>query len=150
MTARSRHADRRRAVALLYEADLRDRDPLAVLANADESAGDDAVADGDDRVESSPAPFVVALVEGVSSRRRELDDVIARYARGWSIDRMPVVDRNLLRVAAWELLWSDVPVAVVIDEAVELANELSTPDSGRFVNGVLAQVARNEPRAASL
>lgn len=89
--------------------------------------------------------FTVTLVEGVAGTRARLDELIETYARGWTIDRMPVVDRNLLRLALWELLASDVPVAVVIDEAVELAHELSTPDSGRFVNGVLAQVARSEP-----
>lgn len=96
--------------------------------------------DGDD----PPAPFSVTLLEGIAHRTPELDALIATYARGWSIERMPVVDRNLLRLGLWELVASDVPVAVVIDEAVELANELSTPDSGRFINGVLAAVARSE------
>lgn len=130
MTTTSRHADRRRAVALLYEADLRGDDPRSVLTR---SAADEPV-----------GPFTASLVEGVADRRPELDALISRYARGWSIERMPIVDRNLLRVGLWELVGSDVPVAVVIDEAVELANELSTPDSGRFINGVLAQVARSE------
>jgi N utilization substance protein B len=131
----SRHADRQRAVSLLYEADLRGDDPRTVLTRAaeDEPAGS----------------FTVMLVEGVADRRDQLDELITRYARGWSLSRMPVVDRNLLRLGLWELLWSDVPVAVIIDEAVELANELSTPDSGRFVNGVLAQVARNERAVTS-
>lgn len=133
--ARSRHADRQRAVALLYEADLRGADPLDVLAGN---------VDGD-----PPAPFTATLVEGVAAARDELDRLIGAYARGWSIDRMPIVDRNLLRVGVWELIHSDVPVAVAIDEAVELANELSTPDSGRFVNGVLAQVARRESGVAA-
>ncbi len=132
---RSRHADRQRAVALLYEADVRDDDLRRVM---ERSARDD------------PArAFTVALVEGVARTRARLDELIATYARGWSIDRMPVVDRNLLRLGLWELLYSDVPVPVVIDEAVELANELSTPVSGRFVNGVLAQVARSEPDVAA-
>jgi N utilization substance protein B len=130
MTTTSRHADRRRAVALLYEADLRGDDPRSVLAR---SAEDEPV-----------GPFTATLVEGVADRRPELDALISRYARGWSIERMPIVDRNVLRVGLWELVASQVPVAVVIDEAVELANELSTPDSGRFVNGVLAQVYRSE------
>jgi N utilization substance protein B len=135
MATTSRHADRQRALALLYEADLRGDDPLTVLAR---SAADEPV-----------EPFTVTLVEGVAQRRDELDALISRYARGWSIDRMPIVDRNLLRLGLWELVASDVPVAVVIDEAVELANELSTPDSGRFVNGVLAQVCRSERGIAS-
>ena len=130
MATTSRHADRLRAVALLYEADLRGEDPRVVLTR---SAREEPV-----------EPFTVTLVDGVTDRRAELDALIARYARGWSIERMPIVDRNILRLALWELVASDVPVAVVIDEAVELANELSTPDSGRFVNGVLAQVSRSE------
>ena len=135
MATTSRHADRLRAVALLYEADLRGEDPRVVLTR---SAREEPV-----------EPFTVTLVDGVTDRRAELDALIARYARGWSIERMPIVDRNILRLALWELVASDVPVAVVIDEAVELANELSTPDSGRFVNGVLAQVSRSEQDVVS-
>lgn len=136
--AGSRHAERQRAVALLYEADLRGDDPADVLARSAESDDD------------PPAPFTLALVTGVAGARGELDRLIEAYARGWSIERMPIVDRNLLRIGLWELIGSDVPVAVVIDEAVELANELSTPDSGRFINGVLAQVARSEDRVAAM
>ncbi len=132
---RSRHADRQRALALLYEADLRGDEPVVVLQR---SGGDDP-----------PGAFTATLVEGVARTRPRLDELITTYARGWTIDRMPVVDRNLLRLGLWELLFSDVPVAVVIDEAVELANELSTPDSGRFVNGLLAQVARSEADVAA-
>lgn len=131
----SRHADRQRAVSLLYEADMRGDDPRTVLTRS--------------AVHEPVGPFTVTLVEGVAESREQLDELITRYARGWSLNRMPVVDRNLLRLGLWELLWSDVPVAVIIDEAVELANELSTPDSGRFVNGVLAQVARSERAVTS-
>jgi N utilization substance protein B len=132
----SRHADRQRALALLYEADVRGHPLAAVLARG--VAG-----------EEPPGPFTMTLVEGAARDGPQLDALITAYARGWSIERMPVIDRNLLRLGLWELLHSDVPVAVVIDEAVELANELSTPDSGRFVNGVLAAVARSEPDVAA-
>ncbi|MBW3603403.1 MAG: transcription antitermination factor NusB [Actinobacteria bacterium] len=132
---RSRHADRQRAIAVLYEADLRGDDVSVVVAR---TTDDDPL-----------APFTATLVEGVAHQQAELDGLIVRYARGWNLDRMPVVDRNLLRLGLWELLHSDVPVAVVIDEAVELANELSTPDSGRFINGVLAAVAREEADVAA-
>lgn len=132
----SRHADRQRAVALLYEADVRDDPVDVVLARAEQS-------------DDPPTPFAVALVTGVGAVRAELDRLIAAYARDWSLARMPIVDRNLLRLGLWELTASDVPVAVVIDEAVELANELSTAESGRFVNGVLAQVARSEEGVAA-
>ncbi|HVM35229.1 MAG TPA: transcription antitermination factor NusB, partial [Actinomycetota bacterium] len=75
----------------------------------------------------------------------ELDELIVRYADRWAIDRMPVIDRSLVRMALFELLHSDdVPVAVVINEAVELAKELSTDDSGRFVNGLLGRIAERE------
>lgn len=131
----SRHAERQRAVALLYEADLRGDDPRTALTRV--------------QPDDPASAFTVALVEGVADQRGTLDEVIARYARGWSISRMPIVDRNLLRLGLWELLSTDVPVAVVIDEAVELANELSTPDSGRFVNGVLAQIARDETQVTA-
>lgn len=134
--AHSRHADRQRAIALLYEADVREDAVADVVARA--AAGDEP-----------PAPFTVALLEGVARHGAQIDALISTYARGWSITRMPVVDRNLLRLGLWELLHSDVPVAVVIDEAVELANELSTPDSGRFINGVLATVARSEADVAA-
>ncbi|HEX6256840.1 MAG TPA: transcription antitermination factor NusB [Euzebyales bacterium] len=132
----SRHADRQRAVALLYEADVRDDALGDVIARAE--ASDDP-----------PEPFAASLVLGVAGRLHELDGLIEAYARGWTVARMPVVDRNLLRLGLWELIGTDTPVAVVIDEAVELANELSTPDSGRFVNGVLAQVARSEAGVAA-
>jgi N utilization substance protein B len=133
----SRHAERQHAVALLYEADVRGDDPLVALARSEAD-------------EEPPAEFTVALVSGVAGARPELDRLIAAYARGWTLDRMPVVDRNVLRLGLWELICSDVPIAVAIDEAVELANELSTEDSGRFINGVLAHVARSEDRVAQV
>ena len=82
------------------------------------------------------------LVIGVEKRGAELDALIGRHATGWAVDRMPVVDRCLLRIAAYELLdQADVPVAAVLDEAIELAKHYSTEDSGRYVNGVLSGVA---------
>lgn len=82
------------------------------------------------------------IVDGVGDHRDEIDELIASYAQGWPIDRMPNVDRAVLRLASWELLFNpDIPVAVAIDEAVELAKEYSTEDSGRFVNGVLSKIA---------
>jgi N utilization substance protein B len=81
------------------------------------------------------------LVEGVVAHATRIDEVISSYSRDWSLDRMPSVDRTVLRVATYELLWrDDVPDAVVIDEAVELAKSLSTDDSPGYVNGVLARV----------
>lgn len=125
----SRHAARKRALDILYEADLKDRplaDVLAAHLRDDEDLGE----------------FSIALVRGVHRHRVQIDGLIETQSRGWKLSRMPIVDRNILRVALFELLHThDVPTAVVIDEAVELAKELSTEDSGRFVNGLLARAA---------
>jgi len=84
------------------------------------------------------------IVDGVTDHKDEIDELIATYAQGWTIERMPNVDRAVLRVASWELLHNlDVPTAVAIDEAVELAKEYSTDDSARFVNGVLGKIAQH-------
>jgi transcription antitermination protein NusB len=130
----ARSKARKRAVDLLYEADLRGVDPLTTLA---------------DRVELGQPPvhdYTVELVEGVAAHRERIDELLAGYAEGWTIERMPGVDRAVLRMGLFELLWRpDVPDAVAIDEAVELAKTLSTEDSPRFVNGVLARVLRDRP-----
>ena len=132
MAARSKA--RKRAVDVLYEADLRDVDPLSVLA---------------DRIALADPPlndYTVELVEGLHAHRDRVDEILAEYAEGWTVARMPDVDRAVLRLAVFELLWrADVPGAVVIDEAVELAKSLSTDESPRFVNGVLARVLRDQP-----
>ena len=121
-----RREARERAIQILYEADTKSLDPSAVL-------GELAV---------SPDPYAVELVCGVEADRPRIDEAIARHSAGWALERMPVVDRAVLRVATFELLaQNDVPTAVVLSEAVELAKLYSTSDSGRFVNGVLASVA---------
>ena len=82
------------------------------------------------------------IVDGVTDHQDEIDELIVSYAQGWTIDRMPHVDRALLRIASWEILFNgEVPAAVAIDEAIELAKEYSTEDSSRFVNGVLGKIA---------
>ena len=86
----------------------------------------------------------MTLVEGVCGSQREIDQAIGSSAREWSLDRMPAVDRTVLRLGAWELLHGDVPPAVAIDEAVELAKQLSTDESPAFVNGVLARVLERQ------
>jgi transcription antitermination protein NusB len=126
---RTRHAARKRALDVLYEADLKDRPVAEVLA-------------AHLRADDPPPEFAVALVRGVHRNRDQIDELIETHSREWKLSRMPIVDRNLLRLALFELLHSpDVPKAVAIDEAVELAKELSTEDSGRFVNGLLARAA---------
>jgi transcription antitermination factor NusB len=90
--------------------------------------------------------YSVELVEGVAANRERIDELISSYAVGWTIERMPAVDRNVLRMGIYELLWRDeVPDAVVIDEAVALARTLSTDDSPRFVNGLLARLLDLKP-----
>ena len=117
---------RERALSLLYEAESKGAPPREVLA----------------ALPVPPAPLVVTLVEGVEDHRAELDALIEGHARNWSLDRMPAIDRNVLRLALYELKdRPDVPVPVVIDEAVELAKRFSTDDSGRFVNGMLSAIA---------
>ena len=94
-------------------------------------------------------PYVATLVEGVADHQVRIDDLLSTYSSGWAIDRMPAVDRNVLRIGVFELLWcDDVPDAVVIDEAVGLARGLSTDESPAFVNGVLARILDLRPRLA--
>jgi N utilization substance protein B len=129
----ARRRARKRALDVLYEADLRDRNIAKTL--------DEYVA----RLEHprpEHLPYAVSLVEGVASHLDRIDELIASYAEGWTIDRMPVVDRNLARIAVYELLYvDDVDDPVAITEAVELAKELSTDDSPRFLNGILGRIA---------
>lgn len=92
-----------------------------------------------------PSPhdsFARSLVEGVATHRAEIDAVIAKASEHWSIERMPVVDRNVLRLAVFELVHTDTPTGAIVDEAVTLAKLLSTEESGRFVNGLLARISR--------
>jgi N utilization substance protein B len=131
MAARSKA--RKRAVDVLYEADLRGSDPLILLR--------ERVADA-----TPPVPdHTVRLVEGATEHAARIDELIGTHATGWSVDRLPDVDRAILRMAVFELLWADdVPDAVVIDEAVELAKTLSTDDSPAYVNGVLGAILAAE------
>jgi transcription antitermination protein NusB len=130
----ARSKARKRALDILYEADLRGRDPIATLAERS-SAG------------NQPVPsYAAALVEGVASHRDRIDELLTTYSVGWTLDRMPAVDRNILRLGAYELLWADdVPDAVAISEAVDLARQLSTEDSPTFVNGLLARLRELKP-----
>lgn len=106
-----------------------------------------------DRVSAAEPPvseYTVELVEGVAGRQEEIDDLLARLAQGWTLSRMPAVDRNILRVGAYEVLFrEDVPDHVAVSEAVGLARDLSTEESPPFVNGLLAAVARNKPATSA-
>jgi N utilization substance protein B len=129
----SRRKSRRRALDVLYQSDLRDIDPLQVLTDMLARMG----ADRPDHM-----TYAVTLVEGVAAHDTRIDELIASYAEGWTLARMPVVDRNLCRIAVYELLYNDeIDDAVAISEAVELARDLSTDDSPRFINGVLGRIA---------
>jgi len=85
--------------------------------------------------------YAVEILEGVKANLPRIDELIRTYIQGWDFDRIPSVDRNILRLAIWELLWSSTPEAVVIDEALKLATELSTESSANFVHGVLSKLA---------
>jgi N utilization substance protein B len=122
----TRRQARELALSLLYEADAKDSPPAAVLAD----------------FPIEPDAFASDLVAGVGTHQDEIDGFIRRFAKDWTLERMPVVDRNLLRIGVYELLHRpDVPTAVVISEAVELARRYSTEESGRFVNGMLGRIA---------
>jgi transcription antitermination protein NusB len=126
----SRRQERRLAIEVLFQADITGSDGRAALAGWADSG-------------RSAAPFTRALVEGVSDHLEEIDRTIAAHSEGWTVDRMASVDRTVLRVAAYELAFGgEVPVGVAIDEAVRAAKDLSTEDSGRFVNGILGKIAR--------
>lgn len=134
MPALRRRGSRRIALEVLYEHEV---SGLAVEGILERYASDAA------------SPFAAELVSGVLERRAAVDEVISRYAEDWTIDRMPVVDRSLLRLGIFELLYlPDVPPAVTINEAVELAKKYSTEDSSRFVNGMLSRVAEREASRA--
>jgi N utilization substance protein B len=100
---------------------------------------------GPELLEGLPVPpdeYAQLLVVGVDERNEEIDAIIAKFSEHWSLERMPVVDRALLRIGTYELGWMpEIPTAVVITEAVELAKQYSTKDSGRFVNGLLSRIA---------
>jgi N utilization substance protein B len=129
LTARSKA--RKRALDVLFESDLRAVDPLTTLT------------DWTRRADPPVQDYAREIVEGVVAHRQQIDELIGASSRDWSLDRMPPVDRTILRLATYELTCrDDVPEAVVIDEAVELAKSLSTDDSPAFVNGVLANVLR--------
>jgi transcription antitermination protein NusB len=125
---------RKRALDVLFEADQRGADVLATLA--------DRVAVGE-----PPVPnYAIALVEGVVAQRERIDELLTTYSQGWSLDRMPAVDRAVLRLGTFELIWrDDVPDAVAISEAVGLARQLSTDESPAFVNGLLARLLDLKP-----
>jgi transcription antitermination protein NusB len=128
---------RKRALDVLYESEMQGLAPGATLARRTAAA-------------SPPlSEYAIALVEGVVAHSERIDELLSTYAVGWTLERMPAVDRNLLRIGTYEILYrDDVPDAVAISEAVSLAHELSTDDSPAFVNGLLGRIVELKPTLA--
>jgi N utilization substance protein B len=134
----ARSKARKRALDVLYEAEQRRTDPLVTLQ--------DRLAQNDPPV----PPYAEELVKGVVAHRARIDELLETYAQGWTLDRFPAVDLQVLRIGAYELLYCpDVPDEVAVSEAVELAGSLSTDDSPGFVNGVLARLLQLKPALGS-
>ncbi len=131
MSARSKA--RKRALDILFASDVRGESAVAAL--------DSAIADG----EGPTNDYTAVLVRGVVEHQARLDELLSSYSEGWTLDRMPAVDRNVLRLGLWELLYADdVPDHVAISEAMALVQELSTDESPQFVNGILGNLQRNK------
>ena len=125
---------RKRALDVLFECELRSL-PLGDTLAERVAAGDPPVND-----------YTVTLVEGIVENRERIDDLLASHSVGWTLERMPGVDRNLLRIGTYEILYADgVPDAVAVSEAVNLARELSTDESPAFINGLLSRVIELKP-----
>ena len=130
----TRSKARKRALDVLFASELRSENPVVALERA--------VADG----EGPTNAYTSTLVHGVFEHRAEIDEVLASYSEGWTLDRMPAVDRAVLRLGTFELLWrDDVPDAVVVYQAVELARSLSTDESPSYVNGLLGRIVELKP-----
>jgi N utilization substance protein B len=135
----ARNKARKRAFQILFEADQRGAAPKTVIADWIR------LARTDDR-QPPVTEYTMQLVEGYAAHAERIDELLATHAVGWTLDRMPVVDRNVLRLGTYELLWEDdVPDAVVLDEAVQLAKEFSTDESPSFVNGLLGRLLELKP-----
>ncbi len=131
MAARSKA--RKRALDHLYACELRREDPIAVL--------DQRIAEG----EGPTNDYTSTLVRGVVERRERIDGLLRQYSESWSLERMPAIDRNVLRIGAFELLYADdIPDAVAVSEAMSLVRDLSTDDSPSFVNGILGALVRDK------
>lgn len=132
--SKTRSKARRRALEILFEAEQRDISPQEVLATRVEKAN------------MVVNEYVPTIITGVAEHREEIDELLATYARGWTLERMPRVDLMALRIGAWELLHNpEIPDSVAVSEAVALARQLSTEESPRFINGVLGRIHKLKP-----
>ena len=131
MAARSKA--RKRALDILFASELRSEDPVVALERAIEAG------------EGPTNDYTTTLVRGVVEHRERIDEVLTTYSKGWTLSRMPAVDRNVLRIGVYELLWGDddVPDTVAVSEALHLVQDLSTDDSPAFVNGLLGSIQRD-------
>jgi len=128
----SRSKQRRRALRILFEMDI-NNSSLEEVLEGKRQVGED-----------EPGEFTIDLVQGVQANLAEIDRVLSKYSEGWQLERMPGVDRNLLRMSLYEIFFmDDIPPGATIDEAVELAKDFSKEDSGKFINGLLGQVNRD-------
>jgi N utilization substance protein B len=128
MSARSKA--RKRALDFLYEADIKKVSVSELFASRGAT-------------ELSQEPYVAVLLQGVSDHLVKIDELIVTYAQGWDMDRMPAIDRNILRIAIFEILWAaDIDLQVACDQAVELAKSISTDESSRYINGVLGRIIK--------
>ena len=132
----ARRKARKRALDFLYEADIRGSNALDLL-------------DSRPAEELSQGDYVKELLVGVETNRVKIDELITTYAQGWDMDRMPAIDRNILRIALVEILWSEnLDDQIAISEAIEIATELSTDDSAKYINGVLGRIVILKPSFA--
>ena len=151
---KSRRAGRRLALDVLYEAAIRGGSAAEIftshqmkgwvtLGPADEESEQNT--EHSDHPSQEAVGYALELVRGVEAHRDEVDSLIGTYAQKWELDRMPIIDLTLLRMAIFELLWrGDIPPPVTINEAVELAKDLSTESSGRFINGILGRLSKTQ------
>jgi N utilization substance protein B len=130
----ARSKARKQALDLLYEADIRGSSALELLLSRD------VIEDGPD---ARPIrEFTKELISGISTNSRKIDELITTYAQGWDMDRLPAVDRNILRLAIYEIVWTvDLADGIAIDEALTLAKELSTEESAGYIHGVLGKIS---------
>ncbi len=132
----ARRKARKRALDFLYEADIRNGNAIDLLGTRGES-------------DLSQSDYVMELLVGVSNNKEKIDELITTYAQGWDMDRMPAIDRNILRIALFEILFkNDLDDQVAASEAVEIASELSTEDSAKYINGVLGRIIVLKPSFA--
>jgi len=132
----ARRKARKRALDFLYEADIRSSNAIELLATREES-------------ELSERDYIMELLVGVDSNKAKIDELITTYAQGWDMDRMPAIDRNILRIALFEILFkNDLDDQIAASEAIEIATELSTEDSAKYINGILGRIIILKPSFA--